>query len=98
MSQATTFAIAKTKLGEIHIQSHGSTDWAFLTFYRKTSSKPLTMAEIGHIIETALGDFTFEDVENERNLEQNDIQYPHFLQMVMLLQAKLFQQQYKNLE
>ena len=94
MSQATIIAIAKTPLGEIHIQSHGSTEYAFLKFYRNPAIKPLTMAEIGQIIETVLDD-SFEDVENEYGLDQNDIEYPHFLGMTMRLQAELFQQKYE---
>lgn len=94
MSQATTIAIAKTTLGEIHIQSYGSAEYAFLTFYPEASSEPLTMAEIRHIIEVTLDDFSFEDVENEYNLSQEDIEFPHFLQMVMKFQEGLFQQKY----
>lgn len=97
MSQATTIAIAKIPLGEIHMQSHGSALYAFLTFYRKQAFEPLTLAEIGQIIETALDDFSFEDIENENGLSQNDIEYPHFLHMVMQFQAQLFQQKYKAL-
>ncbi len=63
MSQLTTIAIAKIPLGEIHIESYGSTMFAFMTFYRKASSESLTLAEIGQIIETALDDFSFNDVE-----------------------------------
>lgn len=47
MSQLTTIAIAKMPLGEIHIESYGSTVFAVMTFYRKASSEPLTLAEIG---------------------------------------------------
>ena len=39
MSQLTTIAIAKMPLGEIHIESYGSTVFATMTFYRKTSSE-----------------------------------------------------------
>lgn len=97
MSQATTIAVAKMPLGEIHIESYGSTVFAVMTFYRKTASEPLTLAEIGQIIETALDDFSFEDVENAENLSQNDFKHPHFLEMIMRLQAQLFQQKYEIL-
>lgn len=97
MSQLTTIAIAKTPSGEIHIESYGSIIDAFMTFYREASSEPLTLAEIGQIIEIALDDFSFEDVENAESLDQGDIEYPHFLQIVMQLQAKLFQQKYQVL-
>ena len=80
-------------LGEIHIQSYGSVEYAFLKFYRNAAIKPLTMAEIGQIIETALDD-SFEDVENEYGLDQNNIEYPQFLGMIMRLQAELFQEKY----
>lgn len=93
MSQATTIAIAKMPLGEIHIKSHGSVEYAFLTFYRNPTFEPLTMAEIGQITEAVLDD-NFEDFENEYGLDQSDIEYPHFLGMVMRLQAELFQQKY----
>lgn len=93
MSQATTIAIAKMPLGEIHIKSHGSAEHAFLTFYRNPTFELLTMAEIGLIIDTALDDY-FVDVENEYGLDQRDIEYPQFLGMVMRLQAELFQQKY----
>lgn len=96
MSQATTIAITKMPLGEIHIKSHGSAEYAFLVFYREPSSEPLTMAEIGQITEAVLDD-SFEDVENEYGLDQNDIEYPHFLGMTMRLQAELFQQKYETL-
>lgn len=98
MSQLTTIAVAKMPLGEIHIESYGSTVFAVMTFYRKASSEPLTLAEIGQIIETALDDFSFEDVENEHGISQNDIEYPHFLHMVMQFQAQLFQQKYGVLD
>lgn len=97
MSQLTTIAIAKMPLGEIHIESYGSTMFAVMTFYRKASSEPLTLAEIGQIIETALDDFSFNDVENTEGLSQGDFKHPHFLEMVMMLQAKLFQQKYQTL-
>ena len=97
MSQLTTIAVAKMPLGEIHIESYGSTVFATMTFYRKTSSEPLTLAEIGQIIETALDDFSFDDVKNSENLSQGDFKHPHFLQLVMELQAKLFQQKYETL-
>jgi hypothetical protein len=97
MSQLTTIAIAKMPLGEIHIESYGSTMFAVMTFYRKASSEPLTLAEIGQIIETALDDFSFNDVENAEGLSQGDFKHPHFLEMVMMLQAKLFQQKYQTL-
>lgn len=38
MSQLTTIAVAKMPLGEIHIESYGSTVFATMTFYRKASS------------------------------------------------------------
>lgn len=97
MSQLTTIAIAKMPLGEIHIESYGSTVFATMTFYRKTATEPLTLAEIGQIIETALDDFSFNDVKNAENLSQGDFKRPHFLQLVMELQAKLFQQKYETL-
>lgn len=97
MSQLTTIAVAKMPLGEIHIESYGSTVFAVMTFYRKASSEPLTLAEIGQIIETALDDFSFNDVENSENLSQSDFKHPHFLQLVMALQSKLFQQKYETL-
>ena len=97
MSQLTTIAIAKMPLGEIHIESYGSTIFAVMTFYRKASSEPLTLAEIGQIIETALADFSFDDVENAENLSQGDFKHPHLLEMIMRLQAQLFQQKYKAL-
>lgn len=89
MSQLTTIAIAKTPFGEIRIESYG--------LYREASSEPLTLAEIGQIIEIALDDFSLEDVENVEGLDQGDIEYPHFLEMVMVFQAKLFQQKYQVL-
>lgn len=98
MSQAVTIAIAKTNVGEIRIHSHGSAEYAFLTFYREGSSQePLTMAEIGHIVEVALDEFSFGAVDNDYNLGQGDIEHGHFLQMVMQLQARLFQQKYETL-
>ena len=97
MSKAVTIAIAKTNFGEIHIQSHGSAEYAFLTVYREASSEPLTMAEIGHIVEVALDEFSFGAVDNDYNLGQDDIEHGHFLQMVMQLQARLFQQKYETL-
>lgn len=97
MSQLTTIAIAKMPLGEIHIESYGSTTFAVMEFYRNASSEPLTLAEIGQIIETALDDFSFENVENTENLSQGDFEHPHFLELVMRLQAQLFQQKYKAL-
>lgn len=97
MSQLTTIAVAKMPLGEIHIESYGSTVFAVMTFYRKVSSEPLTLAEIEQIIETALDDFSFDDVENAENLSQGDFKHAHFLQLVMELQAKLFQQKYQTL-
>lgn len=97
MSQLTTIAIAETPFGEIHIESYGSTIFAVMTFYRKASSEPLTLAEIGQIIETALDDISFENVENAEGLSQGDFEHPHFLEMVMMLQAKLFQQKYQTL-
>ena len=97
MSKAVTIAIAKTNVGEIHIHSHGSAEYAFLTFYREASSEPLTMAEIGHVVEVALDEFSFGAVDNDYNLGQGDIEHGHFLQMVMKLQAELFQQKYETL-
>lgn len=97
MSQLTTIAVAKMPLGEIHIESYGSTVFAVMTFYRKASSEPLTLAEIGQIIETVLDDFSFEDVKNSENLSQGDFKHPHFLEMAMRLQAQLFQQKYETL-
>lgn len=97
MSQLTTIAIAKIPLGEIHIESYGSMVFAVMTFYRKASSEPLTLAEIGQIIETALSDFSFDDVENAEGISQGDFKHPHFLEMIMRLQAQLFQQEYKTL-
>lgn len=96
MSQATTIAIAKMPLGEIHIKSHGSVEYAFLKFYRNATFEPLTMTEIGQITEAVLDD-NFEDFENEYGLDQNNIEYPQFLGMVMRLQAELFQQKYETL-
>ena len=97
MSQLTTIAIAKTPCGEVHMESYGSTLYAFLTFYREASSEPLTLAEIGQIINIVLDDFSLEDVDNEQGLSQSDIQYSQFLEMVMRLQAQLFQQKHKLL-
>lgn len=61
------------------------------------STDPRMFAEIGQIIETALDDFSFDDVKNSENLSQGDFKHPHFLQLVMELQSKLFQQKYETL-
>lgn len=55
------------------------------------------VAEIGHVVEVALDEFSFGAVDNDYNLGQGDIEHGHFLQMVMKLQAELFQQKYETL-
>lgn len=103
MSTLYTFGRCETPLGYISLESYMGPENVHATFYRTDGSdEPLTMAQIGEIIEIGIGtcgqpgEYSFEDCEDPREpYHINDVPYEQIFVTLMLLQTELFQQKYK---
>ena len=86
MSTLYKFGRCETPLGYIDLESYIGPEYIYATFYRTDkSNQPLTMAQIGVIIEAGIDNF-----------ESNDtITFNCLFAALMLLQAQLFQQKYE---
>lgn len=103
MSTLYTLGTCKTKYGHIDLECYGNPEWAFAVFYRTDgSSEPLTLSQIGEIINEGLGgrtsgvDSGFSPVySGEANIWLGDIPEEQFTRAMICLQAELFQQKYE---
>ena len=103
MSTLYTFGRHQTPYGHIDLESYMGPEDAHATFYRTDGSdEPLTMAQIGAIIATGIGnygqpgEYSFEGVEGS-TYSLNDVPCERIFVALMLLQAELFQQKYERL-
>lgn len=103
MSTLYTFGRCQTPYGHIDLETYMSLEDAHATFYRTDGSdEPLTMAQIGAIIATGIGnygqpvEYSFEEVE-DITYSLNDVPCERIFVALMLLQAELFQQKYERL-
>lgn len=101
MSTLYTFGRCQTPYGHIDLESYLGPEYAHATFYRtEGTDEPLTMAQIGAIITTGIGqpwEDSFEEVEDS-TYSLNDVPCERILAALMLLQAELFQQKYERLD
>lgn len=81
MSTLYAFGYCETPFGYIHLESYMDPENAHATFYRTDGSdEPLTIAQIGAIIEIGIGNYLqtgeygFEEIENPGvNCNINDV-------------------------
>lgn len=105
MTALYTFGRCKTPYGHIDLESYMGPEYVHATFYRTDGSEePLTMAQIGAIIEAGIGsggqpgEYSFDDYELETETYGiNDVPCDRIFIALMTLQAELFQQKYKRL-
>lgn len=103
MSTLYAFGYCETPFGYIHLESYIGPENAHATFYRTDGSdEPLTMAQIGAIIEIGIGNYLqtgeygFEKIENPGvNCDINNVPNEQIFIALMLLQTELFQQKYE---
>ena len=103
MSTLYAFGYCETPFGYIQLESYMGPENAHAIFYRTDGSdEPLTIAQIGAIIEIGIGNYLqtdeygFEEIENPGvNCNINDVPNDKIFIALMLLQAELFQQKYQ---
>ena len=105
MTALYTFGRCKTPYGHIDLESYMGPEYAHATFYRTDGSdEPLTMAQIGAIIEAGIGkggqpgEYSFDDHElDNETYGLNEVPCERIFVALMTLQAELFQQKYERL-
>lgn len=104
MTALYTFGRCKTPYGHIDLESYMGPEYSHATFYRTDGSdEPLTMAQIGAIIEAGIGscgqpgEYSFDDHELETGTYGlNDVPCERIFVALMTLQAESFQQKYER--
>lgn len=103
MSTLYKFGRCKTSFGYIDLESYNGPEDAYATFYRTDGSdEPLTMSQIGSIIEIGMGiygqpgEYSFEDRKDPwEPYHIYDVPSERIFAALMILQAQLFQQKYE---
>lgn len=97
------FGRCETPFGYIDLESYMGPEDAYATFYRTDGSdEPLTMSQIGTIIEIGMGiyrqtgEYSFEDRKDPYEpYHIYDMPSKSIFVALMILQAQLFQQKYE---